>query len=903
MTASIPTQVTQLFRTKRVSEIRQFEARIREEADDKSDALRQLLGTRYRDLLLAADRIAHIRDASTFRIRDSLRSVAGTALALGQELDTRPWNQPADPSEPASPTAADADLVRRRGIHTLGSRLKHIVDSPEILYAMLESGDIYDATARFIEAKKNYTALQNTNSEEQRVAHDFLQSRWSLVASFRSQILSSAERYLATSELSTSEHSHVLAAIIVLMNDCDVVSVVEGVLAARTTLLHTSLEQARGDAVKLIRTVVSIIRQTISSMAHLFWYDNGSVEKLVQSIDHSAADAVRIARDRGGLNVAVVGWTADIRKWVQHQSGSLMAAAAQSRHILDVLQAVDEEFSRDGWHDDCRAVLQQPPDSIFDILKPTICSRAAEVVRGSVDAAIQKIITDIQDLWSSITEPLDASKAMWSSTSNHVVCYGREKRPVDVYEHRLKVVDEGRDIADMLGNTSPVGVVVESVDRLLNEVVSDVSALLSHVPSVLADFEEAIQIGLPSVLDNLHDLVSSVPGRGSSDAKELSGQESELGMQRLLFAARVASALGTAGFIGRAYCIRGSDGGPDTKQSTVLADLCRNASKVSGDAHRTWAQMLCSSHEGTLLSNLLDASYLLAGTGWTTNGPDYELGKKSDTPSHEIGAIRVPTTASIGVTRFLLVICKSSSKAGGFGLSQEAEEILQCEVYNTCVRVYRLALKHYTENLDSEITGEHAAASSKNIEKAAPQLLFDIQYLRLLLRDDHSNVSSQILPRELDKVEGEVQSWIDPIDLTSCRKALKSSVTAYAARTSTLFGALGSSDRKMWSGAGRNAGAVSTSANLVELCKPVARFTYLPAPMPSTYISGSVGTAGLNAKAMVEALRSEAGNMNDGFTRKRETFDTSVAGYASKVSESVGRFGRGFFESLTRNVT
>lgn len=902
VTASVPSQVTHLFRTKRVSEIRQFEARIREEADDKSDALRQLLGTRYRDLLLATDRISHIRDASIFHIRDSLRSIASTALSLGHELDTRPWTQLANPSEPTSPTAADADLVRRRAIHTLGSRLKQIVDSPEVLYAMLESRDLYDAAARFIAAKRNYHAVLETRFEEQRVTHDFLQSRWSLVSSFHTQILSSAERYVVNSEISISEHSHVLAAIIVLMDGCDVVSVVEGVLAARTTSLHTLLEHIRGDAVKLIRSIASLIHQTVSSMAHLFWFDDGSVEKLVRDIEPSAADAVRVARDRGGLSAAVVSWTADVRKWVQNQDESLLAAATHSRHILDVLQALDEEFSNDAWGEDCHAVLRQPPDFIFSILNPVVCSRADDVVKKSVDEAIQRMIADIRDLWATIVKPLDASKAIWSSTSRHVVSCGPGKRSADIYDHRLKLVDEGRGIADMLGNTSPVGAVVESIDRLLNEVVTDVSALSNRVPSVLTTFEEAIRIGLPSILNSVHELISSVSACRFGDAKELLSEKRELEMQRLLFAARVASSLGTTEFVSRAYCIRGSDGDSDTKQTAALAELCRSASEVSCHAYRYWAQILCSSHEGMLLEHLLDESGLVAGTDWTNN-PNHEQEKESETSIHEIGAIRVPTTASTGIMRFLLVICKESSKAGGFGLSQEAEDVLRSEVYSTCARVYRLALKHYTESSGFGGGGENTTVSNKNAEMGVLQLLFDIQYLQLLLRDDQTSTPRRILPRELDKVEGEVQSSIDPIDFASSRKALKVSVTNYTVRTSTLIGVLGSRNRKTWSGAGRHGAGVSTSANLIELCKPVSRFTYLPAPMPSTYINGSVGTAGLNAKAMVEALRSEAGSMNDGFIRKRETFDTSVAGYASKVSESVGRLGRGFFESLTRNVT
>lgn len=904
MNTSVPSQVTQLFRTKRVSEIRQFEARIREEADDKSDALRQLLGTRYRDLLLAADRIAHIRDASTIHVRDSLRSVAGTASSLSHQLDTRPWIQPVNPSEPTSPTAADVDLARRRAIHTLGSRLKQIVDSPEVLYAMLEAGDFYDAAARFVAAKANYHSLLETRYEEQCVTHDFLQSRWSLVASFRTQVLSSAEQFIATSEISSSEYSRVLATIIILTEDCDIASVVENVLAAQTTMLLTSMKHFREDAVKLMRSIASLIHQTISSLAHLFWHDGGTVEKLVRDINSSAADEVSGCRRSGGLHTAVVAWTADVRKLVHSNAGTLLAAASHSRQIIEVLHAVDDVFAGGHWTDDCSVVLGQPPEFVFDILKPVICSRAAELIRKSVDDAVQKINADTRDIWSGIDKPLDASKTMWTSTPNHVVGCGRGKPYVGAHEPNSNVIDEGKDVSEMLADTGPVAVVLHSIDSLLDEVVSDVSALTHRVPSVLATFEKAIQTGLPSILNNLDQFVLSVSACRSGEPKLLMDEENELQMQRLLFVARVASALGTAGSVGRSYCIGEANEESHARQSLALAELCRTAIKVSCHAYRAWAQTLCKTYDSVLLNNLLDETYLAIGTGWAV-GLDHEYRDGVEEPNHETEVIRTPVTASTGVMRFLLLICKASSKAGGFGLSREAEEILQNEVYNTCIQAYRSALNLYVGSSGLDNTEKFRTLSrKKDIETAALQLLFDIQYLRLLLRDEQTVTPTHTVPTELEKVEAEVQSWIDPIDLASSRKVLKASVAAYAARTSTLFGAtVGSNCRKGWPTAGRHAGGLSTSANLVVLCKPVARFTYLPAPMPSTYTSGSVGTAGLNAKAMVEALRNETGSMSDGLPRKRETFDTSVAGYASKVSESVGRLGRGFFESLTRNVT
>lgn len=902
--ASIPAQVTQLFRTKRVSEIRQFEARIRDEADEKSDALRQLLGSRYRDLLFAADRITQIREASAVHIRDALRSISSTATSLCEELDARSWIQPASPSEPTSPTVTDANIVRRRAIHVLSSRLKQIVDSPEVLYAFLEAGELYDAASRFVSAERNFRAVLETPSEEQRVAHNFLQSRWSLVTAFRSQILSAAERRLITPELQTSEYARVLATIVILTNDCDVASVVKGMLVAQTERLYEYSTKDFSIAAESMHAVATLIRKTLSCMACLFFHGNGSVEKLVHDVDPSLAQSVCSARGDGSLKKIIVDWTCDVRQWMEDRGAALLDVAKNSRQVVDALRAVDDVLSSNGWSDDCQVTLQEPPDFIFDIFRPVICSRAADVVRESIESAIRKTLVDVDRTWTDIDSSVNVSTVLWCSTASYAIGYERKGRADRTPHGKSRIVDEDKVIADMVACTGAVGGIIKSFDNMLSEALLDLSDLIQHVPTVSTAFEEAIRAGLPSIFENLKELVSTISGQQSDDEKERTYDNVEIVMQRLLFIARVSTAFSSTDSIGRAYSVGQMTGENHLKQSTALAELCRKASDVSSQAYQSWAKILCKTNESTLLKSLTDDKQLTVETGWTDNIIVNENGEIGNESSGDIGAVRVPTTASTGFVHFILNVCDAASKAGGFGLPQEAVESVRLAASETCISVYMSALKAYTGASDSETkqSSNVEAKHKDNISTVMMQLLFDVQYMRILLGDRSFGGSGRMEANRFSKLEGELRACIDPIDIASSQKAMRASVTAYSSRVSTLFGAIGNNDGIVKPSINRNS-AISASANLVSLCKPVGRFTYLPAPMPSTYSSSNVGTAGLNAKAVVGALRNETGSVDDGLVRKRETFDASVAGYASKVSESVGRFGRGFFESLTRNVT
>lgn len=908
-TGSVPSEVSHLFRTKRVSEIRTFEARIREEADEKSEALRQLLGTRYRDLLRAADKITTMRDAATVSVRDTLQTVGDTASTLRDDLKVRAGAKSPDDSKLTSPTLSDPDLVRRRTVHAVGSRLKHIVDSPEVLYACLEAGDLYEAAARFVLAEHNYRALIDAPREKEGVANRFAQSRWTLVAGFRAQILTAAERRLVSSGLSVSEYARLLAAIVVLTDACDVVSVVEGMLATRTTWLNDHHTRSQSDAGSAMRSVATVVRDTVSCMAQLFWRDAHSVETLVQDVDPTAAQLVREARERGGLNGAIVAWTSSVRASLQEQGEFILAGATSSRQVVDALRAVDDVFDVPDWSEDCQFALQQPPEFVFDIFKPFISSRAAAVADECVQSTVRRVLADVKAAWSDIDGSLDVGKTIWSSISSQAVRGGEKPLASREAYHNARYRDEEDDVLQILLHNAAVSGIVTNFETSLTEALADVTTLTQRVSTVSAAFDAAVRSSFPRILDDLQERAQSIAGRAPDEGLRLSGGTEETAMERALFVARVTTALGSAPCVRLAYCF--TDAGKDIEVEGALVELRRRAEHVSRIGYCAWARILCEQLGSDLNQELISEKRLGFEMGWS-HGGDSILADIGISPGkNDSSMVRFPTTASTGVVNMLLRACKTASRAGGFVLPVDAVEDVRKEMRGVCVRVFRDVLKEYTVTEDAEKSDDKDAVEGKwkeNVDTAMMQLLFDVQCLQLLLGDDggagggDKRASGE--KSALKKLESEVQALIDPIDLASCRKELRESVNSYIARTSTLYGPIARrrDGRTVLTGSVRGVGGISASANLVCLTKAVARLTYLPAPMPSTYSNAGGGTAGLNAKAAVGALRNETASANAAASRKREAVDTSVAGYASKVSESVGRFGRGFFESLTRKV-
>lgn len=906
-TGSVASEVSMLFRTMRVSEIRGIESKIRHEAEDKSDSLRELLGTRYKDLLRAADEITTIRDASSTNVRDALRNMAKSATQLREHFAEKSGQ------DPDSPAPVTDDLARRKKVHVIGSKLKHIVDSPEVLYAHLEAGHVYEAAVRYFLASRNYHELKNTQGVEG-VANRFAERRWDQVQVFKNQVLAAAEKKLITPGSDPVLYSKVLAALFIMSGkDRDVMTTVQGMLASRISWIEDANRGSSKAVPERMRRLAAIVSDSISCMSKTFWNTESGVEPLLRDVDVAAADEVKLFRESNALKNACASWIADVKGWVGEHSKDILASADTSRILADTLRGIDEVFQAESWANDCQAALGQPPKFVLNIFTPVISERAAAVASESVQRSVESVLSNIEGVWGDISVGSHRGKLLWSAISSQAL-----KWNIDSLEGSEFGSETGRsggeadDIVRDLVCDGPVSKVIDVFESSLSGSLRDVTILTQRVPSVSQAFDASVRDFLPRVLDGLQSHLDSIPLTFSDDPTS-SEPSCEHVMEKALFISRIAAALGSAELVRSVYNFCGSvTEGHSQNASTAstshdvasskksLQNFVHKAFDICEKGYRTWANRLCSRLRDQLYSELVSEGAILVKIGWaSTAGSESESEKmKPDSFSD----MQYPTSASTAATKFVLRACSYANRAGGFALPESAISFLREEMSRAAEHAYREAFVFYFPKHGGN-TDSLSLRESEQPEVAVMQMLFDVLVLKRLLPETPKERGARNSKEGLKAIEQQLHAAIDPINFASCKKALHGSVDGYCGRTSVMFGTI--TRRGVSNSSPPKRPLVSSSqlasSNLVSLSRTVPRFTYLPAPMPSTYTTAGVGTAGLSAKAALGALRSEAAAANGSSFGRREV-ESSVAEYASKVSESVGRLGRGFFESWTRKA-
>ncbi|CAN8063422.1 unnamed protein product [Agarophyton chilense] len=887
-TGSVSSEVTYLFRTKRVSDIRAFEAQIRHDAEEKSNALRELLGTSYKDILNAADEMISMRDASVSRVRDALRDFTLSANQLQERFLSKA-------NENKSETIND-DLERRRGVHVVGSKLKHIVDSPEVLYANIESGEIYEAAVRYSRAFDNYRQVTSTTGLEG-VANRFAELQWQQVKVFKDQILEAAQSKLQASGHTPQEYARVFVSLILLSENCDVVSILDGMLASRTGLIWSEGHGKLYSEVHLqMKRIATLVRETVSCISAMFWGEN-SVETLLQGINDEAITEVSILKEKGALNSACIAWTRNVRGWLEERGSSILAGADTSRQLADTLRAIDDAFDYDQWEGDCQKALQASPSFVFDIFKPFIRDRAGVVARECIKRTVKKVLEDIDGAWADIETRAHAGKRIWAVISGKSV--GSSIITEDTEDgQRTYQKPESVAIAQILSSNGQVAEVLGTFDKSIREAVADVQVLKKRIPVVSEDFVSSVRSCLPQVLDNLNERLRSITVDDSSNCpKSEEAPDHYLGCT--LFVAWLSTAFRSADGVRRAYYFaKGGKSAEDELQA--YQEFQETAEKLSSAAYHQWAKRLLSEKGEKLLSELIVAKNLEVKMGWSSN----IISTKHHVQPDNEQQMQHPTTASTSLVNFLFEVNTSASRAGGFALSSDAISHLQREIVIVSIRSYKTAIEKYFVESKSSPEPNMGSKDEGKKDILMMQMLFDLRVIQNMfigLGDGPKPLCDEV--NEFATLEASIHSMMNPSTLANCKQLMEEAVNSYASRTCVLFGLLGQYNARgnLRVKSSHSVSNVNASSNLVALAKTVPRFTYLPAPMPSTYSITTGAPGGLSTKS-VSMLRNQMSGTVTSSHRKKDS-ESSVVDYASKVTESVGRFGRGFFESFTRKVT
>ncbi|TVU34905.1 hypothetical protein EJB05_16761 [Eragrostis curvula] len=189
----------ELFRTKRIPEIRAAEGATRREISAKEEELRQLVGRSYRDLLDSADSILLIKQSSD-SISDNLSRISGSLSSLSPP-----------PEAPASSAASPSPSGGRARLYSLAARAKYLVDTPEHIWGRLDEGLLLEAAGRYLRAQVVHGRLSRDAVAAARFP--LLSHQAQLVEAFRPQITQRARERLADRRLSVAAHADALAAV------------------------------------------------------------------------------------------------------------------------------------------------------------------------------------------------------------------------------------------------------------------------------------------------------------------------------------------------------------------------------------------------------------------------------------------------------------------------------------------------------------------------------------------------------------------------------------------------------------------------------------------------------------------------------------------------------------------
>jgi hypothetical protein len=941
---SIAAEVSQLFRTRRVSEIRAIEASVRADAEDRASNLRTLLATRYPDLLAAADAVGGARGAASERVHDALSGLARDANALRAHFLARAKGPGAGGQAVGTGSEADYELEKRRATSAVGERLLHIVDSPEVLYACLESGRVFDATVRFAASEKAHAEL------DKMVAPAFACRRWIQVDAFRTQIIAAATACVQAPPVDTSnsgadaEHSEedglagVIVSLIVLSPGNDVLAALDTLLSARTACIQKILSPPTSplpsSATGRMYQLASVVRETVISTSRLFLGDSPTVMSLLGPIDSAASAAVAALSWNGSIIARLSAWLNSAREAIAAYAPAVIDGAASVRSLADTLASVRSLLDQSAeWVAACTGPLAIDPADGLAMFRPVICDRARVVVASCIRAAVSDALSSISTAIDTITTSTDMGDTLWTSVATHAVTW---KPVTNVDGSRISATldlaatphaeAKRDDLSRERVRTGPTASVVRNLERALGDALADADILTSDIPEVAESLRAAVCESLPLIALCLRDKASALADSASAAVLaptlvEMNGiVRAETGsmftgsegacIEQALFAARTSVALTVADHIPAAFAFGLSK--DDSSGTENLTAFCRTAGEASSRAFQAWAVRLCSHFGAQLRRELTDVFALeirhIGNQGRALGGDDATRAGAGQDSS------MCPTAPSSGAVRFVLGACQAVNRAGGLALPLHAVEALNIAMCGSAVAAYVEAQAAYDSKRE-----EQAAKDKKNggrcgterPENVYLQLLFDIRFLyALLLGRSAVNVNGVNTEKSGAKVTSatntkfaaicaSLTSRIDPINLASSSKMLTEAVGSFVGRSTVLLGTLtlptASNAFDTRKPLASSSGGLA-SASVTFIVPPVQRFSYLPAPMPSTYTARSGLTAGIGAKAAVELLRNEAAVT--GTQSRRRDAESTVVDYASKLTENVGKFGRGFLDSF-----
>lgn len=172
----------ELFERRGIAEIREIEKATLKQIADKKRKLREVVGESYHDVITSADAIVDMEV--------SCRKISENVAQLKKDFSSQGLNlcPPAKISPLRDEASGLGKGLKLDQLHAVGSRVKYLVDSPELIWSCLDSGDFLEASRRWLRSRIVYEVLQEKAPRGMLGRFPILQHLWPNVEKLRGQV-------------------------------------------------------------------------------------------------------------------------------------------------------------------------------------------------------------------------------------------------------------------------------------------------------------------------------------------------------------------------------------------------------------------------------------------------------------------------------------------------------------------------------------------------------------------------------------------------------------------------------------------------------------------------------------------------------------------------------------------
>jgi hypothetical protein len=388
----------------------QYEAQTRHAIEEKHKQLRQVVGDSYRDLITSADTIIDISK----QCQHVISSIDTIHAGLKNLADTAAANRRAHTASQA--TSHDT-------LYAVGSRVKFLLDTPEVIYGCLENEDFAGAGVRYATAFEVHKSLtsggggggggggNNDNSSSFAALKSNINKRfpllahqWPAVRDLKDRIGEAAQEWLSNDGGATASAKHMASTLTALahLKPLDGVDLLKTFLNARRNYVSKKLSAISSSttlpsAQTELAAIATLVCSTIAQSGELFLPLVGiSPTPLVSQI---LQDELSSSTQASGTGSSTTSRVSD-EVFFEPEGKPPPEAAAWKAHITDMVDRLCN-LSSSGVALECSQWLNQL-GSLFtnQSLSSSTATALTPCTNGKDLLAVESSIVSILDKWT-----------------------------------------------------------------------------------------------------------------------------------------------------------------------------------------------------------------------------------------------------------------------------------------------------------------------------------------------------------------------------------------------------------------------------------------------------------------------------------------------------------------------